>query len=54
MKMGTKLSERRAKARCGAGDCDHVYLLESGTLALEGAGRALIDNPYVRQAYLGG
>jgi branched-chain amino acid transport system ATP-binding protein len=34
--------------------CDHAYLLESGTLALEGAGHTLIDNPHVRQAYLGG
>jgi len=34
--------------------CDHAYLLESGTLALEGTGRQLIDNPHVRQAYLGG
>ena len=34
--------------------CDHAYLLESGTLALEGPGHALIDNPHVRQAYLGG
>jgi branched-chain amino acid transport system ATP-binding protein len=34
--------------------CDHAYLLESGALALEGAGHTLIDNPHVRQAYLGG
>jgi branched-chain amino acid transport system ATP-binding protein len=34
--------------------CDHAYLLESGALALDGPGRALIDNPHVRQAYLGG
>jgi branched-chain amino acid transport system ATP-binding protein len=34
--------------------CDRAYLLESGTLTLEGTGRALIDNPYIRQAYLGG
>ncbi len=33
--------------------CDHAYLMESGTLALEGSGRALIDNPHVRAAYLG-
>jgi branched-chain amino acid transport system ATP-binding protein len=34
--------------------CDRAYLLESGTLALEGTGRDLIDNPHVRKAYLGG
>ncbi|MGZ5812237.1 MAG: ABC transporter ATP-binding protein [Xanthobacteraceae bacterium] len=34
--------------------CDHAYLLESGSLALSGAGRELIDNPHVRTAYLAG
>jgi branched-chain amino acid transport system ATP-binding protein len=34
--------------------CDHAYLLESGSLALSGSGRELIDNPHVRQAYLAG
>jgi branched-chain amino acid transport system ATP-binding protein len=34
--------------------CDRAYLLESGTLALAGTGRELIDNPHVRTAYLGG
>jgi branched-chain amino acid transport system ATP-binding protein len=34
--------------------CDHAYLLESGTMALQGAGHELIHNPHVRQAYLGG
>jgi branched-chain amino acid transport system ATP-binding protein len=34
--------------------CDHAYLLESGSLAVEGSGRELIDNPHVRQAYLAG
>ena len=34
--------------------CDHAYLLESGAMALEGAGRELIDNPHVREAYLAG
>ena len=29
--------------------CDHAYLLESGSLAIEGSGRELIDNPHVRQ-----
>jgi branched-chain amino acid transport system ATP-binding protein len=34
--------------------CDRAYLLESGTVTLEGTGQALIDNPHVRTAYLGG
>ena len=34
--------------------CDHAYLLESGSLAIEGSGRELVDNPHVRQAYLAG
>jgi branched-chain amino acid transport system ATP-binding protein len=34
--------------------CDHGYLMESGSLVLEGSGRELIDNPHVRSAYLGG
>jgi branched-chain amino acid transport system ATP-binding protein len=34
--------------------CDYAYLLESGSLALEGSGRQLIDDPHVRKAYLGG
>jgi branched-chain amino acid transport system ATP-binding protein len=34
--------------------CDHAYLMESGSLMLEGSGRELIDHPHVRSAYLGG
>ncbi|HET7911016.1 MAG TPA: ABC transporter ATP-binding protein [Pseudolabrys sp.] len=34
--------------------CDHAYLLESGSLALSGGGRELVDNPHVRSAYLAG
>ena len=34
--------------------CDHAYLLESGSLALSGSGRELVDNPHVRTAYLAG
>ena len=33
---------------------DHAYLLESGSLALSGSGRDLVDNPHVRSAYLAG
>ena len=33
--------------------CDRAYLLESGSMTLEGTGRSLIDNPHIRKAYLG-
>jgi branched-chain amino acid transport system ATP-binding protein len=33
--------------------CDYAYLLEAGTLALEGPGEKLIHDPHVREAYLG-
>ncbi|CAG2157699.1 High-affinity branched-chain amino acid transport ATP-binding protein LivF [Cupriavidus yeoncheonensis] len=34
--------------------CDRAYLFESGSLALEGSGKDMIDDPHVRKAYLGG
>jgi branched-chain amino acid transport system ATP-binding protein len=34
--------------------CDHAYLMETGSVVLEGSGRELIDHPHVRSAYLGG
>jgi branched-chain amino acid transport system ATP-binding protein len=34
--------------------CDYAYLLETGRIVLEGTGRALIADPHVREAYLGG
>ena len=34
--------------------CVYAYLLESGSLALSGTGRELVDNPHVRSAYLAG
>ena len=33
---------------------DHAYVLETGRIVLEGAGRALLDDPKVQDAYLGG
>lgn len=33
--------------------CDYAYLLEAGSLVLEGTGDHLIHNPHVREAYLG-
>jgi len=44
--------EQNAYAALGL--CDRSYLLESGEVTLEGTGKELIENPYVKQAYLGG
>jgi branched-chain amino acid transport system ATP-binding protein len=34
--------------------CDRAYLYESGSLALEGTGKEMMNDPHVRKAYLGG
>ncbi|WP_375456850.1 ABC transporter ATP-binding protein [uncultured Methylobacterium sp.] len=34
--------------------CDYAYLLETGRIVLAGTGAALIADPHVRNAYLGG
>ena len=34
--------------------CDRSYVLESGEVTLQGTGRELLDDPHVREAYLGG
>jgi branched-chain amino acid transport system ATP-binding protein len=34
--------------------CDRSYLLESGEVTLTGSGAELLDDPHVKQAYLGG
>jgi len=34
--------------------CDRAYVLESGEVALHGPGKDLLNDPHVRQAYLGG
>ncbi|MCJ2022160.1 ABC transporter ATP-binding protein [Methylobacterium sp. E-065] len=34
--------------------CDYAYLLETGRIVREGTGPALIADPHVREAYLGG
>ena len=33
--------------------CDRAYVLENGRVVLEGTGKSLMDNPYVKEAYLG-
>ena len=33
--------------------CDRAYVLENGRVVLQGTGKSLMDNPYVKEAYLG-
>ena len=51
---GTTVLMVEQNASAALNMCDHAYLLESGSLALAGSGRELIDNPHVRAAYLAG
>lgn len=34
--------------------CDYAYLLEAGVMGKDGTGEALINDPHIREAYLGG
>jgi branched-chain amino acid transport system ATP-binding protein len=34
--------------------CDHAFLLETGRMVKNGSGRDLINDPHIREAYLGG
>jgi branched-chain amino acid transport system ATP-binding protein len=34
--------------------CDRCYLLESGEMTLSGTGQELLNDPHVKEAYLGG
>jgi branched-chain amino acid transport system ATP-binding protein len=51
---GTTVLMVEQNASAALNMCDRAYLLESGSLALEGSGLELIDNPHVRAAYLAG
>jgi branched-chain amino acid transport system ATP-binding protein len=51
---GTTVLMVEQNASAALNMCDHAYLLESGSLALAGSGRELIDDPHVRAAYLAG
>jgi branched-chain amino acid transport system ATP-binding protein len=33
--------------------CDRAYVLENGRVVMEGTGRDLLNNPHVKEAYLG-
>ena len=51
---GTTVLMVEQNASAALSMCDHAYVLESGSVRLQGSGRELIDNPHVRQAYLAG
>src|SRR6516165_5895314 len=51
---GTTVLMVEQNASAALNMCDHAYLLESGSVAIEGSGRELIDDPHVREAYLAG
>ena len=40
-------------ARLALAVSNRGYVMESGTVTLEGVSKSLLDNPQVRQAYLG-
>jgi branched-chain amino acid transport system ATP-binding protein len=33
--------------------CDHAFLLENGSIVLQGTGQELLQNTYMKEAYLG-
>src|SRR4051812_15260868 len=51
---GTTVLMVEQNASAALNMCDHAYLLESGSMAIEGSGRELLGNPHVRAAYLAG
>ena len=53
-KEGTTVLMVEQNAYAALEMCDRSYVLESGEVALHGTGAALLVNPHVRQAYLGG
>lgn len=46
------LVEQNAKAALNV--ADHAFVLETGQIVLEGLARDLLDNPKIKEAYLGG
>jgi branched-chain amino acid transport system ATP-binding protein len=53
-KSGTTILLVEQNARAALEIADHSYVLENGDIALEGLAQELINNPKVKQAYLGG
>jgi branched-chain amino acid transport system ATP-binding protein len=50
---GTTILLVDQNARAALAIADRGYVLEAGRVALAGSARDLLDNPQVRQAYLG-
>ncbi len=51
---GTTILLVEQNARAALSIADRAYVMEVGTITLEGTGRELLDNDEVRKAYLGG
>jgi branched-chain amino acid transport system ATP-binding protein len=51
---GTTILVVEQLARLALEMAHRAYVMERGRVVLEGTGRALLDNPEVRSAYLGG
>lgn len=53
-RTGTTILLVEQNARAALKVADYSYVLERGEIALEGIARELLDNPKVKEAYLGG
>jgi branched-chain amino acid transport system ATP-binding protein len=52
--MGTTILLVEQNARAALNVAHHAYVLETGEIVLEGSAQDLLDNPKVKEAYLGG
>ena len=53
-RKGTSVLLVEQNAQMALSIADRAYVLETGTVALEGPGNELLNNPLVKEAYLGG
>ncbi|MCD6475196.1 MAG: ABC transporter ATP-binding protein, partial [Anaerolineaceae bacterium] len=53
-KQGTTVLLVEQNAQMALSIADHAYVLETGNIVLEGPGEELLNNPLVKEAYLGG
>ncbi len=51
--QGTSILLVEQNAAMALSVADRAYVLETGTIVLEGEAKALLDNPQIREAYLG-
>ena len=51
--IATGFARGRANAKLALETANRGYVMESGEITLQGPARALLDDPKVRQAYLG-